>query len=77
MLLAWVALPCRMRPWTDFVCSVCVRVGDRITPLDLADLRRSAGLKETDEVRANDFLLAMMIRLGKHTTAAKILARSR
>lgn len=47
---------------------MCVRVGDHVTPLDLADLRRSAGLKESDEVRANDFLLAMMIRLGKHTT---------
>lgn len=31
---------------------------------DLADLRRSAGLREDEDIKANDFLFAMMIRLG-------------
>jgi hypothetical protein len=32
---------------------------------DFADIRRSAGLKPMQEIRANDFLVAMLIRLGE------------
>merc|ERR1711871_1763117 len=43
---------------------VSAQFGDELTLNDLVDLRRSAGLREDEEIKANDFLLAMMIRLG-------------
>ena len=43
--------------------------GDTLTQGDLDDIRRSSGLKKEDGVRANDFLLAMLIRLGAQLTS--------
>jgi hypothetical protein len=44
---------------------MCVRVGDSLTLGDLEDIRRSASLSDGEAVKKNDFLLAMMVRLGE------------
>eukprot|EP01051_Picozoa_sp_SAG22_P009732 SAG22_NODE_833_length_6929_cov_27.036159_3_plen_197_part_00 len=39
--------------------------GQHITTDDFQDIRRLAGLRDDEDIRGNDFLLAMLLRLGR------------
>jgi len=61
-------------PSTDCLFTMCVRVGDSLTLGDLEDIRRSASLSDGEAVKKNDFLLAMMVRLGeKQLTESRLV----
>ena len=49
--------------------------GSNVTSEDFVDVRRSAGLREDEDIRANDFLLAMMLRLGRIAEEDMVKAR--
>ena len=42
--------------------------GENVTEADFDDIRQTAGLENTDAIRPNDFVLAMLIRLGRVDT---------
>eukprot|EP01050_Picozoa_sp_SAG11_P005987 SAG11_NODE_447_length_9395_cov_4.121665_4_plen_189_part_00 len=46
---------------------VLEQFGENMSLGDFEDIRRCAGLKEGDAIRPNDFLLAMLVRLGNVT----------
>lgn len=56
----------------DYVLS---QFGAHLTPGDFADIRRSVNLGPSDSVSANDFLLAMLIRLGHVSTRDMVKVR--
>ena len=47
-----------------------------LTTGDFDDIRRSAGLASTDEIRGNDFVLALLIRLGTVKASEMVSLRS-
>jgi len=52
----------RNRDVENYVLS---QFGENLTVADFADIRRSVNLGDDDPVTANDFLLAMLLRLGQ------------